>query len=75
MTLGAKSCLNQCEVDTGTDENLLPINVCKRLGGNMRELTKSVDKYVRLVTYKNREIKWCGVCCAMPQITVSSPTN
>ena len=50
MTLGAKSCLNQCRVDTGEDGNLLPVNVYKRLGGDMRELTRLVDKSLRLVT-------------------------
>ena len=46
MTLGAKSCLNQCKVETGSHGNLLPVNVYKRLGGNMRELTRLVDKSV-----------------------------
>ena len=30
MTLGAKSCLNQCKVGIGVDGNLLPTNACKR---------------------------------------------
>ena len=67
MTLGAKSCLNQCKVDTGADGNLLPINVYKRFGENMRELTTLVDKHVRLVAYNNTEIKQYGVCCIMVQ--------
>ena len=67
MTLGAKSGLNQCKVDTGTDGNLLPINVYIRLVGNFREFTRTVDKYIRLVAYNNTEIKQYVVCYIMVQ--------
>ena len=33
MNLGNNSCLNKCKVDTGADDNLLPIGVYKHLGG------------------------------------------
>ena len=62
MKMGAKSCLNQSKVDTRADRNFLPVNVYKRLGGNMRELTRIVDKYARFVVYNNTEIKQYGVC-------------
>ena len=67
MTLGANSCLNQCQVDTGADGNLLPRNVYKKLGGNMKELTRMVDKSVRLVVYNNTGIRQYGVCYIMVQ--------
>ena len=59
--------LKQCKVDTGADGNLLPVNIYKRLGGSMRELTRMVDKSVRLLTYNNTEIKQHGVCYIMIQ--------
>ena len=62
MTLGPISFFNQCKVDTGADRNLLPINVYKGIGGNMRELTRVVVKSVRLVMYNNTEIKQYDVC-------------
>ena len=67
MSLGTKSCLNQCKIDTGADGNLLPIIVYKCLGGNVGELAKSIDKFVRLVAYNKTEIKQYGVCHIMVQ--------
>ena len=61
MNLGTKSCLNQCKVDTGADDNLLPISVHKSLDGSLHELAKAIDKSMRLVTYNNTEIKQYGV--------------
>ena len=64
---GTKSCLNPCMVDTGVDGNLLPIGVYKCLGGNVHKLAKSIDRYMRCVSYNNTEIKQYGVCHIMVQ--------
>ena len=67
INLGTKSCLNQCKVDTGVDDNLLLISVYKCPGGNVFELAKSVGKPV---AYNNTKIKQCGVCHIMVQFKV-----
>ena len=51
-----------CKVDTGVDDNLLPICVYKHLGGNVDKLAKTIDRSVRLVSYNNIEIKQYGTC-------------
>ena len=39
------------------DGNLLPMGVYKCLGGNVDKLTKTIDRFVRLVEYYNTEVK------------------
>ena len=61
MNLGTKSRL-KCKVDTGVNDNLLPIGVYKCLGGIVDKLAKMIDRSVRLVAYNNMEIKQYGTC-------------
>ena len=62
-----QKCRIMCDLKMTLDGNLLPINGYKRLGGNMRESTRMVDRSVRLVTYNNAGIKQYGECYIMAQ--------